>query len=85
MKCLKCESDQTQVIDSRPRKHHVTRRRECLECGSRFTTFEVTIEDGLGSKNPKAVMSAIAAMNTILGLHAAKSQAGQQAKIKQNF
>ncbi|MFV0626455.1 MAG: transcriptional regulator NrdR [Alphaproteobacteria bacterium] len=42
MRCPFCNSIDTQVKDSRTTDDSTTirRRRECLECGSRFTTFE---------------------------------------------
>ena len=42
MKCPFCGCDDTQVKDSRDADDNtaVRRRRECPECGSRFTTFE---------------------------------------------
>jgi len=42
MKCPKCNADQDKVIDSRPWKDGavVRRRRECLSCNYRFTTYE---------------------------------------------
>ena len=42
MKCPFCSNDDTQVKDSRPSDDGKTirRRRECPECGRRFTTFE---------------------------------------------
>jgi transcriptional repressor NrdR len=42
MKCPKCDADQDKVIDSRPWKDGavVRRRRECLSCNYRFTTYE---------------------------------------------
>jgi transcriptional repressor NrdR len=42
MRCPKCEGLEDKVIDSRSSKDGVTirRRRECLECGNRFTTYE---------------------------------------------
>lgn len=43
MKCLFCGSIDTKVIDSRTNEDvtSIRRRRECLKCGKRFTTFEV--------------------------------------------
>ena len=43
MKCLYCGSLDTKVIDSRTNEEvtSIRRRRECLRCGKRFTTFEV--------------------------------------------
>jgi transcriptional repressor NrdR len=42
MKCLYCEANDTKVIDSRPTEegHAIRRRRECDNCGKRFTTYE---------------------------------------------
>lgn len=43
MNCTTCYSD-TKVIDSRIEEQGVRRRRECLACGARFTTMEVTMD-----------------------------------------
>lgn len=45
MRCLYCNCTESKVIDSRSADDEKTirRRRECLECGRRFTTYE-TIE-----------------------------------------
>ena len=42
MKCPFCGEDSTRVIDSRPADDNssIRRRRECDECGKRFTTYE---------------------------------------------
>ena len=42
MKCIYCECDDSKVVDSRPVNdgHSIRRRRECLNCGKRFTTYE---------------------------------------------
>ncbi|MFK5921908.1 MAG: transcriptional regulator NrdR [Verrucomicrobiota bacterium] len=42
MRCLKCNSLEDKVIDSRSSKDglSIRRRRECLECSHRFTTYE---------------------------------------------
>ncbi|HEX2101740.1 MAG TPA: transcriptional regulator NrdR [Candidatus Synoicihabitans sp.] len=49
MRCPKCTSIEDKVIDSRISKEGSTirRRRECLECGHRFSTTEVLVRDGL--------------------------------------
>ena len=46
MKCPFCGADELKVIDSRPNLDNDTirRRRECIDCSSRFTTYE-RIED----------------------------------------
>ena len=45
MKCPYCGYSESKVIDSRPADEgaSIRRRRECLSCGKRFTTFE-TVE-----------------------------------------
>ena len=42
MLCPHCGATDTKVVDSRPSPDDMSikRRRECLECGARFTTFE---------------------------------------------
>jgi transcriptional repressor NrdR len=40
MLCTHCKHTETQVIDSRDTGDGVRRRRECLACKSRFTTYE---------------------------------------------
>ncbi len=43
MKCPFCTYPESKVIDSRPTDEgeRIRRRRECLKCGKRFTTYEV--------------------------------------------
>ena len=45
MKCPYCGFNESKVIDSRPadENNSIRRRRECLSCGRRFTTYE-TVE-----------------------------------------
>ena len=42
MKCPKCQTDDDKVLDSRSARDGaaIRRRRECLACGFRFTTYE---------------------------------------------
>ena len=40
MKCPYCSYPDSKVIDSRPKDEKIKRRRECINCGARFTTFE---------------------------------------------
>ena len=42
MKCPFCNQENTRVIDSRPADDNsaIRRRRQCDECGKRFTTYE---------------------------------------------
>ena len=43
MRCPYCNYSESKVIDSRPAEEGTTirRRRECLSCGKRFTTYEI--------------------------------------------
>lgn len=43
MKCMYCGFTESKVLDSRPADEGsaIRRRRECLQCGKRFTTYEV--------------------------------------------
>ncbi len=42
MKCMYCDHIESKVVDSRPVDEGaaIRRRRECLNCGKRFTTYE---------------------------------------------
>jgi transcriptional repressor NrdR len=40
MKCPYCLHEETKVVDSRESEDSVRRRRECLKCTKRFTTYE---------------------------------------------
>ena len=60
MRCPWCDHENDKVVDSRPSEQGmaIRRRRECLSCGRRFTTFERIEEIGLmvvkrdGTKEP---------------------------------
>ncbi|MFC1606650.1 transcriptional regulator NrdR [Candidatus Latescibacterota bacterium] len=60
MKCPYCGSDTDKVVDSRSSKNgeSIRRRRECLKCNQRFTTYEYIEEVSLnviktdGSREP---------------------------------
>lgn len=43
MKCPYCSHEESKVVDSRSADdgERIRRRRECLKCGKRFTTYEV--------------------------------------------
>ncbi len=49
MRCTKCGCEEDKVIDSRASREGSTirRRRECLACGHRFTTYEQIEQEGL--------------------------------------
>jgi transcriptional repressor NrdR len=60
MRCPWCKAEEDRVVDSRPAEGGATirRRRECLSCGRRYTTFERIEQVGLlvvkrdGTKEP---------------------------------
>ena len=41
MECPECGYEDSKVIDSRPAENKIRRRRECLSCKCRFTTYEM--------------------------------------------
>ena len=47
MRCPKCQSDNDKVLDSRAARDGaaIRRRRECLKCGARYTTYEEVDRD----------------------------------------
>jgi len=49
MRCPKCGCQEDKVIDSRASREGATirRRRECAQCGHRFTTYEEVEREGL--------------------------------------
>lgn len=60
MRCPFCGNDDTQVKDSRPTEDNsaIRRRRQCPNCGARFTTFErvqlreLTVLKSTGQRQP---------------------------------
>jgi transcriptional regulator NrdR family protein len=40
LRCWRCRHDKFRVIYTRPRLSGLQRRRECRQCGTRFTTCE---------------------------------------------
>ncbi len=46
MKCPVCGFEDSKVVDSRPADQKIRRRRECIKCRTRFTTYE-TVEKPL--------------------------------------
>ncbi|MBQ6020455.1 MAG: transcriptional repressor NrdR [Clostridia bacterium] len=46
MKCPFCGYEESKVVDSRPTDENtrIRRRRECIQCGKRFTTYEIIEE-----------------------------------------
>ncbi|NPA52323.1 MAG: transcriptional repressor NrdR [Aquificae bacterium] len=55
MKCPKCNSLNDKVVDSRQSKDGtvIRRRRECIDCGYRFTTYERFEEEKIIVKKKK--------------------------------
>lgn len=45
MKCPRCNALGLTCKDSRPNGETIRRRRRCLNCGYRFTTYEISAED----------------------------------------
>ena len=43
MRCPFCACEESKVVDSRPTDegNRIRRRRECIQCGNRFTTYEI--------------------------------------------
>ena len=58
MKCPYCHSEEIKVLDKRNSDDSIRRRRECLKCKKRFTTYEridlvdLTVIKKDGSKQP---------------------------------
>ena len=44
MRCPHCGHEDSKVVNSRPGEKSIRRRRECLNCGKRFTTYETVVE-----------------------------------------
>lgn len=45
MQCPRCKAYGLSCTDSRPDGETIRRRRRCLNCGFRFTTYEISKED----------------------------------------
>ena len=73
MKCPKCGKTKDRVIDSRPLQDGaiVRRRRECFECGARFTTYEEVERVALRVKKRDGSFELFDRQKTILGIEKA--------------
>ncbi|MDD4932976.1 MAG: transcriptional regulator NrdR [Methylacidiphilaceae bacterium] len=73
MKCPKCGKQKDRVIDSRPLREGavVRRRRECLKCGARFTTYEEIEQLALRVKKRDGSFEIFDRQKTILGIEKA--------------
>ena len=47
MECPFCSSTDSKVTDKRPSPDGIRRRRECLKCKKRFTTYEKVSKEGI--------------------------------------
>lgn len=54
-KCPECKNSKTEIIDSRPHKDEVRRRRSCPECKTRFSTYERIIGSARPLRPPKVI------------------------------
>ena len=45
MTCPKCKSAQVYVCDSRQCENGTRRRRKCMDCGYRYSTVEISMEE----------------------------------------
>ena len=57
MKCPRCNAMGLAAADSRPYQGTIRRRRKCLNCGYRFTTFEIREEDYRKMKDTEAELA----------------------------
>ena len=64
MYCTKCGNDQFKVTDSRNVGQQIRRRRECLQCGERITTYETTREREV--QEMQEIKNKIAEYNSVL-------------------
>ena len=70
MKCPKCGSLNDKVIDSRQSKDGtvIRRRRECIDCGYRFTTYERFEEEKIIVKKKKGTTEPFSKEKIIRGI-----------------
>ena len=59
MQCPFCGARDTKVLDSRPAEHRIRRRRECIFCGKRFTTYEMVERPLLMVKKRERLLKAL--------------------------
>ncbi|VVM08255.1 transcriptional regulator NrdR [Methylacidimicrobium tartarophylax] len=73
MKCPKCGKQKDRVVDSRPLREGavVRRRRECLKCGARFTTYEEIEQLALRVKKRDGSFQIFDRLKTIRGIETA--------------
>ena len=61
MKCPKCGHDVLACIETRPSGETIRRRRKCLKCGHRFSTFEISFDEYYGLKNSELFLEDVLA------------------------
>jgi len=73
MKCPYCKNDNDKVVDSRSAEEAsvIRRRRECLECGRRYTTYERVEEIPLRVVKKDGTRVPFDRSKILLGLHKA--------------
>ena len=71
MKCPFCGYEDTKVIDSRPSEGKKRRRRECSQCGKRFTTYEIVEKPVLMVKKKDGSVEPFDREKLILGITSA--------------
>jgi transcriptional repressor NrdR len=74
MRCPYCGFDDTKVIDSRDSEEGIRRRRECLSCGERFTTFERVQTVGLQVVKKDGRREDFSREKLLLGIHRASEK-----------
>jgi transcriptional regulator NrdR family protein len=57
LQCPVCGSFESNVTDSRGRVGAIRRRRRCLDCDTRYTTFETVRDHTFGRKELTALVS----------------------------
>ena len=71
MRCPFCGYEDTKVIDSRPSEGKKRRRRECSQCGKRFTTYEIVEKPVLMVKKKDGSVEPFDREKLILGITSA--------------
>lgn len=88
MHCPSCHSEQTKVVDKRSTDVSNRRRRECLNCGTRFTTYEkVAVEQALAKikKRDGSIVQFDPEKITLAIFNAAKSVGGHDKSISKQL
>lgn len=75
MRCPYCRNDDDKVVDSRAAEHGaaIRRRRECVACGQRFTTYERVEEVALAIRKRDGSTEPFSAAKLAAGIERAAS------------